>query len=94
MQDGNFAFFYREYAIIASKIGNGFGAILRAQSLIAIVNAILTSLGLLTISLIHGGVVFPFIFTLSLIVLVFGFIPVFGTFISGVPILIIAYGYG
>jgi predicted PurR-regulated permease PerM len=38
--------------------------------------------------------VFPFIFTLSLIVLVFGFIPVFGTFISGVPILIIAYGYG
>jgi predicted PurR-regulated permease PerM len=46
------------------------------------------------ISFIHGGNVFPYIFTLSLIVLVFWFIPVFGTFISGVPILIIAYGYG
>lgn len=57
-------------------------------------NALLTSVGLLIISLVHGGHIFPFIFTLSLIVLVFGFIPVFGTFISGVPILIIAYGYG
>jgi predicted PurR-regulated permease PerM len=80
--------------VIARKIGNGFGAILRAQSLIAIVNAVLTSVGLVIISVLHGGAVFPFIFTLSLIVLVFGFIPVFGTFISGVPILIIAYGYG
>lgn len=94
IKDGNFSFFYEEYAVIARKIGQGFWAILRAQSLIAMVNAILTSIGLLVISFIHGGNVFPFIFTLSLIVLVFGFIPVFGTFISGVPILIIAYGYG
>jgi predicted PurR-regulated permease PerM len=94
MKDGNFSFFYREYAVIAEKVAGGFGAILRAQSLIAIVNAILTSVGLLMISMIHGGTIFPFIFTLSLIVLVFGFIPVFGTFISGIPILIIAYGYG
>jgi predicted PurR-regulated permease PerM len=94
MKDGNFSFFYREYSVIADKVVGGFGAILRAQSLIAIVNAILTSVGLLMISMIHGGTIFPFIFTLSLIVLVFGFIPVFGTFISGIPILIIAYGYG
>jgi len=94
MKDGNFSFFYREYSVIADKVAGGFGAILRAQSLIAIVNAILTSVGLLMISMIHGGTIFPFIFTLSLIVLVFGFIPVFGTFISGIPILIIAYGYG
>jgi len=94
IKDGNFWFFYREYAIIAKKIANGFGAILRAQSLIAMTNAVLTSIGLLVISLLHGGEVFPYIFTLSLIVLIFGFIPVFGTFISGVPILVIAYGYG
>jgi predicted PurR-regulated permease PerM len=94
MKWGNFAFFYEEYAIIARKIGHGFWAILRAQSLIALINSVLTSVWLLVISLIHGHHVFPFIFTLSLIVLVFGFIPVFGTFISGVPILIIAYGYG
>jgi predicted PurR-regulated permease PerM len=91
IKQGNFSFIYREYAIIAQKITPGFGVIIRAQSLIAFVNAILTSIGLLIISFIHGGSVFPYIFTLSLIVLVFGFIPVFGTFISGVPILIIAY---
>jgi predicted PurR-regulated permease PerM len=94
INEWNFSFIYREYAIIAQKITGGFGAIIRAQSLIAITNAILTSLGLLVISAFHGGNVFPYIFTLSLIVLVFGFIPVFGTFISGIPILIIAYGYG
>lgn len=37
---------------------------------------------------------FPFIFTLSLIVFICGFIPVFGTFLSGIPIIIIGYGYG
>ena len=94
IKDGNFSFFYEEYAIIARKIWHGFGAILRAQSLIAMTNAILTSIGLLIISFIHGGHIFPFIFTLSLIVLVFWFIPVFWTFISGAPIPIIAFGYG
>ncbi len=94
IKDGNFSFFYTEYAVIAQKITGGFGAIIRAQSLIAMTNSILTSIWLLVISFIHGGDVFPYIFTLSLIVLIFGFIPVFGTFISGTPILIIAYGYG
>ena len=94
IKEGNFSFFYTEYAVIAQKITGGFGAIVKAQSLIALTNAVLTSIGLLVISFFHGGNVFPYIFTLSLIVLVFGFIPVFGTFISGVPILIIAYGYG
>jgi predicted PurR-regulated permease PerM len=106
IRDGNFAFLYLEYASIAQKLNYGFGVIFKAQSLIATVNAVLTSVGLLMISLIHnnligvnplhtaGGHLFPFIFTLSLIVLIFGFIPVFGTFISGAPILIIAYGYG
>lgn len=75
-------------------MGDGFGVIFKAQSLIALVNAVLTSMGLILISLVHGGHAFPFIVTLSLIVFICGFIPVFGTFISGVPILIIAYGYG
>lgn len=94
INEGNFSFLYTEYAVIAQKITGGFGAIVKAQSLIAMTNAVLTSIGLLIISFFHGGNVFPYIFTLSLIVLVFWFIPVFGTFISGVPILIIAYGYG
>lgn len=45
-------------------------------------------------SFFHREGAFPFIFTLSLIVFICGFIPVFGTFLSGVPILILAYGYG
>lgn len=31
--------------------------------------------------------------TLALIVFIFGFIPVFGTILSGIPIIIIAYSY-
>lgn len=77
----------------------GFGVIFKAQSLIALVNSVLTTIGLIIISLLHmnDGIhhhMFPFIFTLSLIVLIFGFIPVFGTFLSGIPIIIIAFGYG
>lgn len=93
VRDGNFVFFYDEYAIIARKIGNGFGLIFRAQSIIALVNSILTSIGLLIISIIFGNGAFPYIVTLALIVFIFGFIPVFGTIISGIPIIIIAYGY-
>jgi predicted PurR-regulated permease PerM len=94
MRDGNFAFFYDEYAVIAGKIGNGFGIIFRAQSIIAVVNSILTTLGLIIISVMTGNGTFPYIVTLALIVFIFGFIPVFGTIISGIPIIIIAYGYG
>ena len=93
MRDGNFAFFYDEYAIIARKIGTGFGLIFRAQAIIALVNSMLTTIGLIIISFMHTGGNFPYIITLSLVVFIFGFIPVFGTIISGVPIIIIAYGF-
>jgi predicted PurR-regulated permease PerM len=91
---GNFRFLYDEWAIIAKKLAHGFGPIFRAQSIIAFVNAILTTIGLIIMSIIHGGGSFPFIFTLALIVFIAGFIPVFGTFLSGIPILILGYGYG
>jgi predicted PurR-regulated permease PerM len=94
IQTGNFSFLYKEWAIIANKVGTGFGLIFRAQSIIALVNAVLTTIGLLIISFFHGGTAFPFIFTLSLIVFICGFIPVFGTFLSGIPIIILGYGYG
>ena len=94
IKEGNFSFFYDEWEIIAKKVGAWFGLIFKAQSIIAFVNAILTSVWLISISLMHGGESFPYIFTLSLIVFIFGFIPVFGTFLSGIPILIIGYGYG
>ncbi|GAB0174265.1 MAG: AI-2E family transporter [Candidatus Altimarinota bacterium] len=93
IRNGNFQFLYDEWAIIARKVGTGFGLIFKAQSIIALVNAVLTSIGLILISIFNGGA-FPFIITLSLIVFICGFIPVFGTFLSGVPILILGYGYG
>ena len=49
MRDGNFAFLYDEYAVLARKVGNGFGIIFQAQSIIALINGILTSIGLLLI---------------------------------------------
>ena len=67
---------------------------MEAQAIIAFVNAILTSVGLMLISYIHGWQPFPYILTLSFIVFIFGFIPVLGTFISAFPILLIGYGYG
>ena len=94
IRNGNFRFLYDEWAIIAKKVGNGFGLIFQAQSIIAFVNAILTTIWLIMISFFHGGGAFPFIFTLSLIVFICGFIPVFGTFLSWIPILILGYGYG
>lgn len=92
IRNGNFQFLYDEWAIIARKVWTGFGLIFKAQSIIALVNAVLTSIGLILISIFNGGA-FPFIITLSLIVFICGFIPVFGTFLSWVPILILGYGY-
>lgn len=96
MQDGNFRFLYRQYVSVALKIRDGFWLIFKAQSIIALTNAIITGVGLLLIGFFAsqwvGG--FPYIFTLSLIVFIFGFIPVFGTILSTIPIIIIGYGYG
>lgn len=44
IRNGNFRFLYDEWTIVAKKIGSGFGVIFKAQSLIACVNAILTSI--------------------------------------------------
>lgn len=57
-------------------------------------NALLTTLGLLLISAVHGGDVFPYISTLGVMVFIFGFVPVLGFIISTVPILIVGYNYG
>lgn len=50
MKGGSFGFMYREFSYLGSKIGYGFGRVFKAQSLIAVVNAILTTLGLIVIA--------------------------------------------
>ena len=94
IKQGNFAFLYEEYAIIFGKIAKGFGLIFKAQAIIAFINAVLTIIGLLMISFFHGGATFPYIITLGVIVFIFGFVPVLGTFLSALPIVIIGYNYG
>ncbi len=91
---GNFAFLYDEYAVILSKIAKGFGLIFKAQAFIALVNAILTTIGLLLIGVIHGGGAFPYVSTLAVMVLILGFVPVLGFILSSVPLLIVGYNYG
>ncbi|MCK9273021.1 AI-2E family transporter [Candidatus Gracilibacteria bacterium] len=94
IKKGNFAFLYKEYEILFTKIANGFGMIFKAQSIISLANTVLTIASLYIISFAHGGEQFPFIFTLAIIVFIFGFIPVMGTFLSSVPIIAIGFSYG
>lgn len=90
IQSSNFGFLYNEYKLIIDKIVKTFWLVFKAQSMIALVNAVLTVIGLFIIWLAHYST-FPFIYTLWIIVFICGFIPVLWTFISSVPILIIWY---
>lgn len=90
IQSSNFWFLYNEYKTIIEKIVKTFGLVFKAQSIIALTNAVLTTLWLFIIGLSHYTS-FPFIYTLAIIVFICSFIPVLGTFISSVPILIIGY---
>ena len=90
IKKSSFSFLYKEYKIIFEKIVKSFGLIFKAQAMIALVNAILTSIWLVIIWLAHGGA-FPYLLTLWLIVFIAGFIPVLWVFISSIPILIVAF---
>lgn len=90
MQKSNFGFLYSEYTIIIKKIVRTFGLVFKAQSMIALTNMVLTTIGLFIIWMIHGAP-FPLIYTIAIIVFICGFIPVLWTFISSFPILLIGY---
>lgn len=64
-----------------------FGKVLEAQVIIALVNCILTTIGLWILS-------FPQLLGLSLMVFVLGLIPVAGVIISLIPLLTIGYTIG
>jgi predicted PurR-regulated permease PerM len=90
IKKSSFSFFYSEYKVIFWKITSSFGLILKAQTIIAFINAILTVIWLFIIWLVHWWA-FPYLFTLWLIVFIAWFIPVLGVFISSIPILLIAF---
>ncbi|MDD4151266.1 MAG: AI-2E family transporter [Candidatus Gracilibacteria bacterium] len=90
IKKSNFRFLYDEYYIILEKISRSFGLVFKAQAIIATANSLLTIVGLFTIGLFFPHP-FPYILTLGIFVFLLGFIPVLGTFISSVPLIIIAY---
>ena len=92
IRKSNFSFLYREYKIIFDKVVKSFWVIIKAQATIALVNAILTTIWLLFIWYFNDwNFHYPYLITLSLIVFFAGFIPVLGTFISWIPIILIGY---
>jgi len=92
IKKSSFSFLYKEYSIIMEKIVKSFWLILKAQSMIAWINALLTIVWLFVIWLVHGWT-FPFLLTLWLFVFLAWFIPVLWVFISSVPIIFIAYSF-
>ena len=92
IKKSNFSFLHSEYKIIFDKIIRSFWLILKAQSIIALVNATLTIIGLFIIgSVFLPWFGFPYLLTLGLIVFIFGFVPVVWVFLSSIPIMIVGY---
>lgn len=75
--------FYREVAQPVIRFAYVVGRAIQAQAMIAVINTLLTFIGLLVLGL-------PSIALLSLIVFVCSFIPVLGVFISTTPMLLVA----
>lgn len=92
IKNSSFSFIYHEYKIILDKIVKSFWLIIKAQATIASVNTILTIIWLSIIWAFHWSV-FPYLLTLALIVFVAGFIPVLGTLLSSIPIILVWYNF-
>jgi len=81
------AAFYNEIAFFGKKFVLTFGKVLEAQFIIALVNCVLTTIGLWILG-------FPQLLGLSIMVFLFGLIPVAGVVISLIPLLTIGYTIG
>ena len=89
----SFHFLYMEYEMILKKIAKWFGLLFKAQSKIAVVNTILTTVWLMIIGIFNGGS-YPYLLTLSLMVFIFSFVPVLWVILSTIPISLVWYGFG
>ena len=104
LKQGPFAFFYNDFRIIFWKITHSFWLVFYAQFKIAVVNTILTVIGLIIIGFFYGllsldgNTTFPYLLALGFITFLTSFVPILGVFISGIPILfagVVAYpGWG
>ena len=95
IKNSNFSFFYYEYADFFERIVKSFWLVFKAQSIIAFVNTILSAIWLYIIWFMYNPDTgtFPYFMTLIITVFICWFIPVLGTFLSSIPILIIAFKF-
>ncbi len=71
------------YERFLKKLDQGLSGVVRGQIMICLVNGTFTGIGLLIFGV-------PFVFTLSLIATICSLIPIFGTFLSSFPIVLMA----
>jgi putative heme transporter len=80
-----------EYAgdaqVLAERIDRALAGVVRGQATICLVNGVLTGIGMLIFGV-------KFVFLLSTIATLFSLIPIFGTILSSVPIVLIALADG
>ena len=79
------------YRNLVARLDTGLNGVVRGQLLICLVNGIFTLVGLVIIGV-------PFAFTLALVAMVCSLIPIFGTIISSIPVVImgvtVSFGTG
>jgi predicted PurR-regulated permease PerM len=81
------AYLFEELDYFGSKFVHSFGKVIEVQFLIALVNAILSTLCLWILG-------FPNLFALGIMILLLGLIPVMGVFVSLIPLCAIAFKIG
>ena len=79
--------YHREFEELWASMDRGLGGVIRGQLLICLVNGVLTFIGLVVF-----GVKYSFL--LALMAGAFSLIPIFGTIISSIPIIVIAAASG
>jgi len=89
VKESNMWFFYSEYELLLDKVMKSFWLILKAQSMIALINATITMIGFYIIGLFFGW--FPYIITLTFVVFFCSFIPILWMWLSAIPLVFIGY---
>lgn len=75
--------YHKNYGQFLRRLDRGLSGVVRGQIIICLVNGTFTGIGLLIFEV-------PFVFTLSIVATICSLIPIFGTFLSSVPIVIMA----
>ncbi|AJY77023.1 AI-2E family transporter [Paenibacillus beijingensis] len=86
-RDSKIGWIYNELSYFGDRFLVSFGKVIEAQLIIAVFNTIFTTLGLWALG-------FPYLFALSIMILLLSLIPVAGVIISLVPLGLIAFDIG